>query len=957
MNRVADEILSFSGISSANPVSRDILMHYGVGHDQGGHSGRYPWGSGGDPYQRMRDWRSRVKAYEKQGLKGEELAKACGCKSTKDLRAYMTISRSRVRAYQVSRAESLVKEGHSKAEIAKMLDLPNESSVRALLDEKAKVRASASEATAEFLKQQVAEKKFIDVTAGAEYEVNVAGELGISRNKMDAALEILKAEGYQVYARNVEQVTNPGKFTKTMILCPPGTEYKEMYAGDRRLDSSMIKTITDYHVHEDPDGNDRYSTFEYPASMDSSRLKIRYSEEGGLAKDGLIEIRPGVKDLDLNGKAYSQVRILVDDTHYLKGMAAYGDPKSFPDGVDVIFNTNKTSNKSMQDVLKPIKRKADGTPEDNPFGSLIKEKDKGGQYYWYDDEGKEHLSLINKRSDEGDWKEWGKHLPSQFLVKQNRELIQKQLNDTIADKRQELDDILSLTNPTVQRKLLQDFAETVEGDAVKMRCNGFPEQRWHVIIPVDTISDKEIFAPNYPDGTKLALVRYPHGGTFEIPIVTVNNKNAEAMNRIGSESPDAVGISAAVANRLSGADFDGDTVMCIPCNAPGKPMISTRDPLPGLVNFEPKIDYAGVPGCQLMKWKDENNKWHDRTQDEMGKVTNLLCDMQLVGCSDEELERAVKHSMVVIDAAKHGLDYKRSEEENGIKELRKKYQIFYTEDGRAVYGGSTIITRADKEIEVAKRKGSARIDPETGRLIWKDAPDNDWTDADGKVHHKTQKEYRMLEERDPEKFISRYRNPKELLYAEYAKSLLAMADEARIKLARNERIEYNAEAAKVYAPEVATLMAQLKEAESNSPRERAAQRAAGVYVQSVIDGSDDNFTKKEQLKVSTQALAKYRVLFGAHRTKIDISERQWEAIQAGAISDSALTRVLRFADADKVRAYATPRASQQLTTAQINRIQGMRASSRHYTAAQIAEAIGVSVSTVQKYTGDTSVAE
>lgn len=27
------------------------IMHYGVGHDKGGHSGRYPWGSGDSPYQ------------------------------------------------------------------------------------------------------------------------------------------------------------------------------------------------------------------------------------------------------------------------------------------------------------------------------------------------------------------------------------------------------------------------------------------------------------------------------------------------------------------------------------------------------------------------------------------------------------------------------------------------------------------------------------------------------------------------------------------------------------------------------------------------------------------------------------------------------------------------------------------------------------------------------------------
>lgn len=32
--------------------SQEFLIHYGVGHDKGGHSGRYPWGSGDRPRQR-----------------------------------------------------------------------------------------------------------------------------------------------------------------------------------------------------------------------------------------------------------------------------------------------------------------------------------------------------------------------------------------------------------------------------------------------------------------------------------------------------------------------------------------------------------------------------------------------------------------------------------------------------------------------------------------------------------------------------------------------------------------------------------------------------------------------------------------------------------------------------------------------------------------------------------------
>lgn len=67
-----------------------------------------------------------------------------------------------------------------------------------------------------------------------------------------------------------------------------------------------------------------------------------------------------------------------------------------------------------------------------------------------------------------------------------------------------------------------------------------------------------MYAPNYKDGETVALIRYPHGGTFEIPILTVNNKQAEGKRVLGNTPADAIGINSKVAGRLSGADFDGD---------------------------------------------------------------------------------------------------------------------------------------------------------------------------------------------------------------------------------------------------------------------------------------------------------------------------------------------------------------------------------------------------------------
>lgn len=301
--------------------------------------------------------------------------------------------------------------------------------------------------------------------------------------------------------------------------------------------------MKDYVSHDDGETFD--PKFVYPKSMDSKRLQIRYSEDGGELKDGVVEIRRGVDDLSLGESHYAQVRILVDGSHYIKGMAVYSD--DLPDGVDVVFNTNKKKGTPKMDVLKPIK-----DDPDNPFGSLIKEgvndpdnptSVKGGQSYYYDKNGKKQLSLINKRAEEGDWGEWADKLPSQFLSKQSRTLIKKQLNLAAADKQSEFDEICSLTNPTVKKALLKSFADDCDAAAVHLQAAALPRQKYQVILPLTSIKDNEVYAPNYKNGETVALVRYPHGGTFEIPVLTVNNKQAEGRRVLGNTPADAIGIN------------------------------------------------------------------------------------------------------------------------------------------------------------------------------------------------------------------------------------------------------------------------------------------------------------------------------------------------------------------------------------------------------------------------------
>lgn len=918
------------------PPIEDVMIHYGVSVMDGAPgrgSGRYPWGSGENPKQRTDTFLSRYNEYAGQGLTEKEIAEKMGTTTTK-LRVQLSYAKSQKRMQMVDQAKSLRKEGKSLNEIAEIMGFDNDSSVRSLLNENAETRMRQSTATADKLRELVKEKGFLDVGPGAERE------LGVSRTKFDQALYILEMEGYDTFNRRIPQATNPAQKTTLKVLTPPGTQYSEIY------DASKIHSVGDYAISYD-DGETFHKPFEFPSSMDSKRLMINYAEDGGIQKDGVIELRRGVKDLDLGNSKYAQVRILVDGTHYLKGMAVYAD--DLPDGVDVRFNTNKTKDVPMMDVLKKVKRDKDGNVDrDNPFGSLIKEK--GGQSYYLDDKGKEHLSLINKRAEEGDWGEWADKLPSQFLAKQPIALINRQLKIAIEDKQAEFDEIRSLTNPTIKRKLLKDFADGCDKNAVTLQAAALPRQKYQVILPLNSISENEIYAPNFNDGETVALIRYPHGGLFEIPILKVNTKNAEGKRVIGTNPKDAVGINSKVAERLSGADFDGDTVMVIPFGKGYK--IASQPELEGLKGFDPKVEYKIPAGDTKTKRMTDAN-----TQKQMGVVSNLIMDMTLAGASTEELARAVRHSMVVIDAKKHDLDYKRSESDNGIAELKRKYQGHFDENGQYHEGSATLITRAKSEISVPKRQGSGVIDPETGKKTYKTADDlyYETSRVDKKTGEvitkqkmRTQQSTKMAETDDAYTLVSYRRTKAELAYAEYANKLKSLANEARKEMKATGTLKYSPEAKKAYEPEVTRLQSALALANSNKPRERQAQVLANARIKEKIEADPDLANDKKMLKkVSQQAIVAARQQVGAKRHPITISDKEWEAIQAGAISDNVLSQILESADIDNLRQRATPRASNELSNSKITLIKARAASG--YTNAQIAESLGISASTVSKY--------
>lgn len=1020
MSSIADEILSYFGISDRED---DYLEHYGTPR----HSGRYPYGSGENPYQHSGDFLGRISELKKAGFTYTDddgkvwtgdnaIAKSMGLTSTEYRRQVSWAGYER-RLDQVQRAKSLKADGLGATEIGKQMGL-SESTVRSLLNPSSEDRMNQAMNTVNFLREKLNEKGMLDVTSGVETS------LGISKERLNLALDYLeKAEGCPVYTGGIPQVNTKGQQTIQKVLCKPGTEHKEIY------DYSRVKTIEDYESQND--GETFHKKFTYPTSLDSKRLMVRYADDvgsdgfKGVDKDGVIELRRGCQDLSLGDSRYSQVRILVDGTHYLKGMAVYSD--DLPDGVDVVFNTNKKRGTpalgdKTSTVLKPIKK----DDPDNPFGSAIKDADKGGQY-WYTDKktGKEKLGLINKRADEGDWDEWANAIPSQFLAKQSLSLAKKQLDLAKKDKLAEFDEYMSITNPTIKKHMLEKFADSCDSAAVHLKAAALPGQRYHVIIPINTLKDNEVYAPNYENGTKLALIRYPHGGRFEIPILTVNNKNALARKMLGTDVVDAVGINHKIADQLSGADFDGDTVMCIPTHDPkGKVKILNKPPLKELEGFDPKLDYGGTVKVDADGTEHYYRNGHEypkmkNTGIQMGVISNLISDMTLAGATDSELARAVKHSMVVIDAEKHKLDYKASEKDNNIAALKKKYQAHIDENGNEVYGGaSTILSKAKGQASVDKRQGSYHInipgskdyDPSRpdGAKIWKTAedlyyPDRtydkktgimtvktttgkaiqydvkdakayakynpvekrdpatgevSYTSGDGtidyRVKKRTQVSTKMAETDDAYTLVSKYRHTMELVYADYANEMKNLGNKARIEMVNTGKIPYSSTAKKTYAVEVKSLMDKLDNSDLNKIKERSAQRKANAEIstkkKAYFEANGEELKGETLRKLSQQALNKYRQEVGSISRRdrnIEITDKEWEAIQAGAISENTLKRILAATDIDKLRQRATPKLVNTLSQAQINRAKAMAAS--NYTLDDIAKKLGVSPSTISKH--------
>ena len=893
-------------------MNDDELMHYGTPR----HSGRYPWGSGENPYQSSTGLYGMAKQLKSQGMSDKEIAESFGM-STREYKSAYSNAKNEARAANRAEALRLKDKGYSNTAIGKRMGV-NESTVRSWMDEDIAERSSISKNTAKALKSAVDDKKYIDIGGGVE------NQMGISRTALDNAIKMLKDEGYTVHYIQTEQL-GTGHKTSIKVLAPPDTTYSEVWNHKADIE------FPGFHSEDKGRTIDKIGK---PVSISSKRIKINYAEEGGKDKDGVIELRRGVDDISLGKAKYAQVRIAVDGTHYLKGMAMYRD--DMPDGVDIIFNTNKAKGTPMlgekdNSVLKPMKK-----DQDNPFGATIKgERDLIlAQRYYTDKNGKRQQSAINIVNEEGDWNTWRKSLSSQMLSKQSPMLAKKQLKLAYDLKQDEFDSIMKLENPVIRQQLLDKFADGCDSASVHLKAAGLPRQASKVILPFPSMKENEVYAPSFRDGEEVVLIRYPHGGTFEIPRLKVNNKVPDAKKTLHN-AQDAIGINAKVAERLSGADFDGDTVLVIPTSTA---KIKTSKPLDGLKDFDPQRAYKAYPGMPEVKGSGFNK------QQQMGNVSNLITDMTIKGATSDELARAVRHSMVIIDAEKHNLNYKQSAIDNNIAELKEKYQ------GGKNRGASTIISRASATAYVPVRKELTNTKYMTddekkryskGEKIYRETGETYISKKTGKEIKRISKSTKMAETSDANTLSSGYLI--ETVYSEHANKLKALANKARAESRSTDYIPYSKEAHVKYKDQVDSLNSKLNIALKNRPLERKAQLIANAKVKNVYAANPD-MDSDDLKKLKGRCLTEARLQTGASKQQIKIEPKEWEAIQAGAISTNKLKSIVQNSDLDVLKQLAMPREMRGVTPAQESRIKVLE--SRGYTLAEIADAVGVSTSTI-----------
>lgn len=928
----------------------DELKHYGIRRK----SGRYPWGSGEDEYTRSKDFYKYVDTLKQQliteGVKpkevDKELAKLIGLQtpddggySIADLRDTRTIAKETIVREQVVQANKLKAKDWSDKAIAENLGIPVSTVRLRLKTREEDIKASLSK-TADILRKNVDEKDIVDVGLG------VGLQMGLSNERLRAAASLLRDEGYHTYTIPQPQVGSKHN-TNQLVMVKPGTTF-----GEARKMADRVHTMGEWTEDE----GKTFFGISKPLSVNVNRIDVKYNSP----EDGTVYVRPGVDDLDMGKNRYAQVRVAVNGTHFIKGMAVLKD--DLPPGVDLQVHSNKKPGTpilgdSNNSVLKVMK-----SDPDNPFGSAIKK-----QIYDIDPKtGEKRLkSALNIVNEEGDWDDWRLSLPSQMLAKQPHSLIKSQLGETRTQVRDRIKELNSITNPVVRKKKLEDYAEQIDADAVDLRAAAMPRQRTQVILPVPGLNEHQIYAPRFKTGEDVVLIRYPHGGRFEIPEVQVNNNHRGAKKLIGN-APDAVGINPKVAEKLSGADFDGDTVIVIP-NPKGQIKgLKTADHFyqKAFDGFDPKKEYGGYEKIGEKVKKDGtveeigNFKLMKNTGLEMGMITNLVTDMSIQGADPRHIVRAVKHAQVVIDAEKHKLDFRRSAQENGIAQLKELYQ------GSAKSGAKTLLSQATanktvNELKERPAREGGRIDKETGAIVRVetgkmvnkyDAKTGTYLDGrDGRplvTERKTEGYKRLALTDDAYSLVRDPNDPVERMYADHANEMKKLANSVRLQADRVQNPHQNKQARAVYKDEIDKLTSDLKAAQALKPLERRAHQYARTTV--LMKRADDptlHIDRDRKKKVEKQALMAARSRLGLEKQVIEITDRQWDAIQAGGVSASALRKILEYADPKRIEELSLPRTNTVMTGAISARAKAMLAAGA--TNADVAASLGIPASTLR----------
>ena len=933
-------------LKAIEEVTGEDILHYGTPR----HSGRYPWGSGKNP-QRSLDVISQSSNLRAKGLTKAEIAKTLGYKSTKSYTAAISQAHAARLAEEYRTIDALMeKHGGNVSAVGREMGR-NESSIRTMLKQRDTRQSNIANSTVTILRNEMnrLNGEYLDVGKAANLAINV------TESRLKTAVQTLVNEGkYHIEHIRIDNVDNSGNSTPTKVLVPNNVTWKDVVNHQER-----IHELVEAGAKVGSDG--KIDKLVDPVSLDSKRIYINYTKDGkgGVEKDGTIEIRPGVKDLNLGNAMYAQVRVLVDDNKYMKGMAYYS--KHVPEGYDCVYNTNKSTDKA-DEVFKEIKAKylsEEYRPIDK-FGAVIVNQNK-----YTDDNGQERTGVINIMRQEGAWSQYSQGLPSQFLSKQKVPVAKEQLAIDFAKRADDLATINSLTNPVLKQALLKPFADECDSAAVDLKAAAFPRQSWNVILPNPKLKDDEVYAPNFNTGEKICLIRFPHEGTYQIPTLTVNNNSRSSKEMIGSHPIDAICINNRVAERLSGADFDGDFVLAIPNNS-GK--ITTHAAVKDLMEFDDKSAYPPIPGGKkavVGKVEDPKTEYLWQEQKQMGMISNLITDMTLAGAPIEHLVRATKHSMTVIDVKKHNLDWKRSERENNIQELRNIYQK-KDDPTKKAGGAGTLISRATSEERVLSRKPAYNlkdengnylinkgIDVKTGEKVWQPTGKKTvrWDPKTGEKIEtpKTIKSTKMMEAEDARTLMSGPNHEgteMEKVYADYANRCKALGNEARksyvsITLPRRDPV-----AAKEYATEVKSLQEKLVNAQKNIPLERLAKIKAGLQIKALRAEGHDEKNASEWAKEKAKALARARQEVGATRYNIKIEPKEWEAIQKNAVSPTMLQQIFQKADLDQLKKLAMPKDSGVLSDAKISRIKAYANAGR--TQQEIADSLGISVSSVRK---------